>query len=296
MQIRAEQCIIGAAFIRSYLSIALREKPSGMTKHLIPAQRRARIGEYIKIHPIVRSADLCEMLGVSEATIRRDLEWLEERGVLERTHGGAVLSQRVPYEPEYAQRAQTHAEEKRRIGVAAASLVENGDVIFANSGTTTTQVIAHLPSMPRLQVITNNVMAALEAGDIAFELRLLGGVFYPRASSVVGQYATDMLGRAYASKTFIGVEGVSPRYGCTVPDEREAKIVRLMIKRTRGPVILVADHSKWGAVSNFQVANVHEIDTLITDSGLDPDAQAELTTHSVEVLIAEEEPGAIEVN
>lgn len=260
-----------------------------MTKHLIPAQRRERIREYIQIHPIVRSADLCEMLGVSEATIRRDLEWLEEQGVLERTHGGAVRSQRVPYEPEYAQRAQTRTAEKLRIGKAAASLVESGDVIFANSGTTTTQVIVHMPSIPRLQVITNNVRAALEAGDLTFELRLLGGAFYPRASSVVGQYATEMLRRVYASKAFIGVEGVSPRYGCTVPDEREAKIVRLMIERTRGPVILVADHSKWGAVSNFQVAHIHDVARLITDSGLDPDARAELVAHSVDVLIAGDE-------
>lgn len=262
-----------------------------MPKHLIPAQRRARLREHIRIHPIVRNADLCDMLGVSEATIRRDLEWLEEQGVLERTHGGAVLSQRVPYEPEYAHRAQTNAEEKRKIGIAAALLVEEGDVIFANSGTTTTQVIVHLPDKPRLQVITNNVRAALETGDTGFELRLLGGAFYARAGSVVGQSAMDVLRHAYASKTFIGVEGVSPRYGCTVPDEREARIVRLMIERTRGPVMVVADHSKWGAVSNFQVADVGEIDTLITDSGLDPDARAELAGYSVEVLIADEESG-----
>ncbi|MFO7740746.1 MAG: DeoR/GlpR family DNA-binding transcription regulator [Anaerolineae bacterium] len=263
-----------------------------MSRHLIPAQRRDRIREYIEIHRIVRSADLCDMLEVSEATVRRDLEWLEEQGVLERTHGGAILSQRVPSEPQYAHRAQIRAEEKRKIGAAAASLVEDGDVVFANSGTTITQVITHLPAKSELQVITNNVRAVLEAGDCGFELRLLGGTFYPRASSVVGQYATDMLRRTYASKTFVGVEGVSPRYGCTVPDQREARIVQLMIERTRGPVILVADHSKWGAVSNFEVASINRVHKLITDSGLDPDARAELSSHSVEVVIVGEDPGA----
>ncbi len=265
-----------------------------MSKHLIPAQRRERIREYIEIHRIVRSADLCDMLGVSEATIRRDLEWLEEQGVLERTHGGAILSQRIPYEPQYAQRAQIRPTEKRKIGVAAASLVESGDVIFANSGTTTTQVITHLPSKPGLQVITNNVRAVLEAGDCGFEVRLLGGTFYPRASSVVGHQATDMLRRTYASKTFIGVEGISPRYGCTVPDEREARVVQLMIERTRGPVMLVADHSKWGAVSNFQVASIDRIHRLITDGGLPPNARAELAARSIELLTADQVSGTDE--
>jgi DeoR/GlpR family transcriptional regulator of sugar metabolism len=262
-----------------------------MSKQLIPAQRRERIREYIEIHHVVRSADLCDMLGVSEATVRRDLEWLEGQGVLERTHGGAILSQRIPRESEYAQRAQAHPDQKRSIGAAAASLVEDGDVVFINSGTTTTQVIGHLPSKPQLRVITNNVRAALEVGETAFELRLLGGLFYPRANSVVGDCAVDMLRSTYASKAFIGVEGISPKYGCTVPAEGEAAIVRLMIQRTHGPVMVVADHSKWGAVSNFEVAPIDRIHGLITDSGLAPDARAALAARSVEVLIADADSG-----
>lgn len=257
-----------------------------MSKHLIPAQRRERIREYAEIHRVVRSADLCDMLGVSEATIRRDLEWLEEQGILERTHGGAILSEWVPGESEYAQRAQALPDEKRNIGRLAASLVEDGDVVFINSGTTTTQVITHLPSKAELLVITNNVRAALELGETAFELRLLGGLFYPRAISVVGTWAVDMLRTIYASRSFIGVEGISPKYGCTVPADSDGMIVRTMVERTRGPVIVVADHSKWGAVSNCEVATLDRIHTLVTDRALPADARAALEARSVRLLVA----------
>ena len=101
-----------------------------MNKPLIPAQRRERIQEYLAIHQIARSVDLCNLLETSEATVRRDLEWLEQKGILERTHGGAILSQRMMFEQEYQQRAQHHPEEKKLIGELAASLIEDGRYCF----------------------------------------------------------------------------------------------------------------------------------------------------------------------
>ena len=99
-----------------------------MSKNLIPAQRRERIQAFLAKNKIVATSDLCNLLSVSEATVRRDLERLEEEGILERTHGGAVLSQRIQLEPEYLQRAQRHPEEKRLIGMQAASQIEKGDI------------------------------------------------------------------------------------------------------------------------------------------------------------------------
>jgi DeoR family transcriptional regulator of aga operon len=260
-----------------------------MSKQLIPAQRREWIREHLQVHRIVRSADLGEALGVSEATVRRDLEWLESQGILERTHGGAILSQRMSLEAEYGHRAQTHPEEKQSIGAMAASLVEDGDVIFVNSGTTTTQVLSHIRRRADVTVLTNNVRAVLECCEAGFELILLGGSFWPRAISVVGRFATEPLRQVYANKAFIGVDGISLKYGCTVPASGEAEIVRLMIQRTRGPVTVMADHSKWGVVSNFEVATLDQIHRLITDNGLDASARAELAARSVEVLIADDE-------
>jgi DeoR/GlpR family transcriptional regulator of sugar metabolism len=266
-----------------------------MTRQLIPAQRRERIREYLQIYHIVRSADLGEMLGVSEATIRRDLEWLESQGFLERTHGGAILSQRMRIEPEYAYRAQTHPEEKRLIGAAAAAMIEDGDIVFISSGTTATQTIPHIRSGANITVITNNVSAVLEvqvpnSQDPSFKLILLGGSFRLQSHSMVGRFTTETLRQIYASKAFIGVDGISPKYGCTVPSSAEAEVIRLMIQRTHGPIIALADSSKWGVVSNFEVATVDQIHRLVTDSGLDPRARAELAARSVEIIIADTEP------
>jgi DeoR family fructose operon transcriptional repressor len=257
-----------------------------MSKPLIPAQRRERIQQYLAIHKIVRMDDLSTMLDTSEATIRRDLEWLEREGVLERTHGGAILSQRLTFEPEYLQRAQTHPEEKRLIGELAASLIEDGEVVFMNSGTTTTQVIRHIRAGADISVYSNNVYAALELGEPGFKYNLIGGEFQPHSNSVAGHFAMDSLRQVYADKTFLGVDGISLLHGCTVPTSAEAEVVRQMIERTKGNIYIVADHHKWGVVSNFQIATIDEIDILVTDEALDPLELESLTAHSVKSLIA----------
>lgn len=261
-----------------------------MSKHLIPAQRRERIREHLQTYRVARIADLVEMLGVSEATVRRDLEWLERQGFLERTHGGAILSQRMPLEPEYALRARTHPEEKRQIGAAAAAMIEDGDLVFINSGTTATQVFHYIRAGANITVVTNNVSAVLETPAPGFRLTLVGGNFRPPSNSVAGPIAIATLRQVYASKAFIGVDGISPKFGCTVPSEAEAAVIRVMIERTRGPIVILADHSKWGVVSNYQVATIDQIHTLVTDSQLDPSARAELASRSVRVVIADEKP------
>lgn len=255
-----------------------------MSKPLIPAQRREKIQEYLAVHQIARSADLCDLLETSEATIRRDLEWLEQKGIIERTHGGAMLSQRMIYEQEYQQRAQHHPEEKRRIGELAASLIEDGDIVFINSGTTATQVLQHIRRDSRITVFTNNVSAVMDLGDPGFHYYMTGGEFQSRSNSLAGRFALDNLGLVYANKTILGVDGISLKHGCTVPTNAEAEVVRRMIDRTKGQVIITADHSKWGVVSNFEVANIDEIDTLVTDAGFGEPAIRDLAEHSVAVL------------
>lgn len=259
-----------------------------MTKSLIPAQRREWIQEYLAIHKIVSSADLCELLGVSEATVRRDLEYLENEGVLERTHGGAILSQRVQLEPAYNQRALDYPEEKLQIGAVAAGMVENGDIIFVNSGTTSSQLIHHIRGGAGITVVTNNLSAALENNHQEMELILLGGTFQPQSNSVAGRFAIENLGQVYADKVFIGVDGISPKYGCTVPSNAEAEVIRVMIERTKGPIVVICDHSKWGIVSNFQIASMDQIDMLVTDDGLSEMAREEMAERGVDVLIAKE--------
>lgn len=257
-----------------------------MSKPLIPAQRRDRIQEYLAMHQIARTVDLCELLETSEATVRRDLEWLEHKGILERTHGGAMLSQRMVFEQEYQQRAQHHPEEKKLIGQLAASLIEEGDIVFINSGTTATQILQHIRSDLRISVFTNNVSAAMELGEPGFHYHLIGGEFQPRSNSLAGGFALENLTRVYANKTILGVDGISAKHGCTVPTKPEAEVVRQMIERTKGQVIVAADYSKWGVVSNFQIASIDEIDKLVTDEKMDSSALESLVNHKVECLIA----------
>ncbi|MBN1147084.1 MAG: DeoR/GlpR transcriptional regulator [Anaerolineales bacterium] len=258
-----------------------------MSKPLIPAQRRERILDYLAIHRIARNSDLSQLLDASEATIRRDLEWLETEGLIKRTHGGAVQSQHLDAEAEYRHRAQLFAEEKRYIGQAAASLIEDGDTIFINSGTTSTQIIHYLRDNANITVITNNLIAVLEVGEVDYELILLGGAFQPRSNSVAGRFAIANISQVYANKAFIGVDGLNLRYGCTVPSMAEAELVRLMIERTHGKIMIAADHSKWGVVSNYEVAQIDQINKLITDSNLDAAAQVSLRSRNIDILMAD---------
>lgn len=257
-----------------------------MSKPLIPAQRRERIQAYLTTRKIVATAELCELLDVSEATIRRDLEWLEEQGLIERTHGGAIINERINLEQEYQQRAQRYPEEKRRIGALAARLITDGDIVFINSGTTTTQLIRQIPSHLDVSIITNNIIAALEVGEVDYELTLLGGSFQSRSNSVAGRFAMSNLAQVYATKAFIGVDGISLKHGYTVPSNAEAEVVHLMLERTQGEVYVVADHSKWGVVSNFEIAPIHKVKYLITDEGLETSARFSLASAEIEISIA----------
>jgi DeoR family fructose operon transcriptional repressor len=264
-----------------------------MSKPLIPAQRRERIQEYLIDHKIVRMDDLYRLLDTSEATVRRDLEWLEREGFLERTHGGAVLSQKLTLEPEYMQRANKYPDEKRLIGELAASLIEDGDVVFINSGTTTTQVMRHIRKNAGITVISNNVFAALEVAGAGFNHHLLGGEFQPYSNSVAGRFATENLRQVYADKAILGADGISMLHGCTVPSNVEAEVTRLMVERTNGEIIIVADHSKWGVVSNYQICSIDEINKLVTDGNIEPSILEPFASHSVKILIT---PSTINTN
>lgn len=257
-----------------------------MGKPLIPAQRREKIQDYLAVHQIARTADLMELLETSEATVRRDLEWLEQKGFLERTHGGAILNQRVVYEQEYQQRAQHFPEEKKRIGELAASLIEEGDIVFINSGTTATQVLHHIPRNPRITVFTNNVSPLVDIGDPGFQLFVTGGEYQARSNSLAGRFALDSVNLVFANKAILGVDGISLKHGLTVPTNPEAEIVRKMIERTKGQVIIAADHSKWGSVSNFPVAHIEKMDTLVTDESFSQRAKKDLAEYSVNVITA----------
>ena len=182
----------------------------------LPAERHRRIQELLRQHRVVRVSVLSETMGVSEVTIRRDLEALERRGLLERTHGGAVATQWMRSEPGYLEAISSNTEEKRAIGSAAAAMIEAGDALYLNGGTTTLEVFRHLRASG-VKVVTNHIGIALEASERNVELLLLGGHYRGPSNSVVGPFATDALRRTHATKAFIGVEGIGITSGLTTP-------------------------------------------------------------------------------
>lgn len=260
-----------------------------MTSGFIPADRQKRIQRLLQERGVVKVTDLSGLLGVSEITIRRDLDVLERNGDLERTHGGAVYNQRMRIEPRYAQKDAIHREEKEAIGRAAAKLVEAGDTLLINSGSTTKQVICSL-KMSNVRIITSNLGAVIEAQESEMELILIGGLLRSQSNSLVGSLATLSLQQVYGSKAFIGVDGLSVKYGLTTPILEEAEIAREMIRRTPGPVIVVADHSKLSVVSNFMSAPIDQVDMLVTDQGLSNELREELEKIGIKVIIADLNP------
>lgn len=251
----------------------------------LPAERHRRIEGILRERRVVRVSTLSEQIGVSEVTIRRDLEALERRGILERTHGGAVLTQRMRAEPAYVEAISSNPEAKRRIAQAAADLVDAGDTLYLNGGTTTLQVFRHLRA-PGLKIITNHVGIALESAEHDFDLLLVGGHYRAPSNSVVGPFATEALRRTHATRAYVGVEGVSVTSGLTSPVAAEAEIARVMIEQARGRVVIVADHSKIGTVADFVIAPLEAADTLVVDDAVDEEYRDRLLEAGVDVIVA----------
>jgi DeoR/GlpR family transcriptional regulator of sugar metabolism len=268
-----------------------------MNDRTIPAQRRNEILAQLEKDQFVRVSFLSESMGVSEATARRDLEAMEKQGLVERTHGGAILSHRMVVEPDFSTSESAHAYEKECIGAVAARLVESGDMIFINFGTTNAHVARALRTRTELEnvtVITNNLSVLFELQNVPqFHLVCLGGHFRKLSNSLVGLLTLNCLEGMFANKSFIGVDGISFKYGCTTPVETDSQISRKMIDNTHGKVIVVADHSKWGVVSNYQVTPLESISTLVSNQGISDEAMKILDEFSVEVIIA---PNDIERN
>lgn len=252
---------------------------------LIPADRRKRIQEIIQQKGVVKVAELSRLFGVSELTIRRDLDILERKDILERTHGGAVYNQRMRIEPLYEQKSRIHRKEKEAIGIATAQLIEDGDTLLINSGSTTREVIKYLKTR-KVRIITSNMSALFEASDSSIELIFIGGYYRRQSNSLVGNLAFLSLQQVYGSKAIIGVDGISIKYGLTTPIMEEADIARQMIERTPGPVIVVADHSKIGVVSNFITAPLDKVDILVTDDRIDEGYKNDLEREGIKVIVA----------
>ena len=230
-------------------------------------ERQHRISEILTENGIVQVSRLAEEFGVSELTIRRDLDQMEENGLLKRTHGGATVLRNMNAEPHYLQKAAQFAEEKKRIAQKAVELVEDDDIVMVNSGTTASAVLkALLESGRSITIITNHIDVLIHPDTTGkCTIILTGGVYRSRSRSLSGAMSTSPLERMYANKAFIGVDGLSEEAGLTTPIFEESLVSRMMLKHTTGKAFVITTHNKIGVISNYQIAKSDEIRGIITD-------------------------------
>lgn len=235
--------------------------------------------------------ELTELFATSPASIRRDLVRLEERGLVHRTHGGAMLAGQI-YEPfrfdaSFHEREGRFTPEKQRIAIIAAELVQENDTIGFTAGTTTTHVARALRLRSGLRIITNAVNIGMElSSSNGVDTTLIGGCMrWPGAFSLIGPTALESLNVIMMDKVFLGVCGIDPEHGASTIEADEAAIFRAMTRRSK-QVIVVADSSKVGMVSPAVICPVSDIDILITDDGISEEAIRAFERSDVQVMIA----------
>ncbi|MBW4615565.1 MAG: DeoR/GlpR family DNA-binding transcription regulator [Desmonostoc vinosum HA7617-LM4] len=229
---------------------------------MLTAERRQYILEILRRDKKVLSSELSDVLKVSEDTIRRDLRELAESGLLQRVHGGALLSS--PATASYTDRQKQAPKEKEAIARAAAKLVCTGQVVILDGGTTTLQVARHLPADLQATVITNSPPIAVALADHPhIEVVMLGGQLYKKALVNVGAATIESLQMIRADLCMLGVCSLHPEMGISVPNLDEAHVKRAMINRA-AEVVGLATAAKLDTAAPYVVESIHALTYLVT--------------------------------
>ena len=251
------------------------------------SQRRASILQLLTQHGSVQVADLVAQMGVSAVTIRSDLSALEAQGLATRSHGGAMLTRTPPDEQTIDQKDALNHEQKERIGALAASLVQAGDNIIIDSGTTTISLARHLRAAQEVTVMTNGLNIAWELADApGVDLILTGGLLRKQSLSIQGAQAEACLQTYSFDKLFLGVDGFDLQFGVTTHHEAEASLNHKMVERAK-KIIVLTDASKFGRVSLHRIVQLDKVHTVITDASISPEYRDGLRERGIELLIAE---------
>lgn len=249
-------------------------------------ERQRRLLAWIEQRERVSVPEIIDRFAVSPATARRDLEALAGEGKVQRVHGGAIAVRRAPPEPPVLQRALEQADEKKRIAMAAAALVADGETVFLSSGTTVMEVAHQLRDRRELTVFTNSLLVVNALADApGVEVILLGGIVRSSESSLVGALTMRSLAELRAIKVIFGIRAIDLEEGLT-NNALEESLVDREILRLASETIIVADHTKFGRVSTVFVAPIEAIDVLVTDAVAPGDMVAALRNAGVEVRVA----------
>lgn len=234
----------------------------------------------------VEVAALAEELKVTTETVRRDLTTLERHALLRRVHGGAIPIERLGFEPALAARDSVLTAEKERIARMALAEIPDEGTILLDAGTTTARLADILPSDRELVVLTNALPIAMSLSVRPnITVLMIGGKVRGRTQAAVDAWALQALADSYVDVAFIGTNGITTERGLTTPDTTESAVKRAMIRAARRTVV-VADHTKVGQDHLSRFATLDEIDTLITDSGLDAQLAEELRGQGPRVVLA----------
>ncbi|MGE5508554.1 MAG: DeoR/GlpR family DNA-binding transcription regulator [Chitinophagales bacterium] len=254
---------------------------------VLPEDRRRRILEHIQSNRCAKSEDLARELGVSLATVRRDLDTLVARGLISRTHGGAVPPiASTAFERRYSEKQRLCREEKRRIGAAAAALVGDGETLILDSGSTTLEVARNLTKHRNLTIITYDLLIATELEfDPSTTLIVAGGLRRAGFCVCVGALTENFLREVRVNKSFLSADAVDLEHGITNATFAELGVKQLIIKAA-SEVILVADHTKFGNVALARVGGVEQAHQVITDSGVDAEVVRAFASRGIPLKLA----------
>jgi DeoR/GlpR family transcriptional regulator of sugar metabolism len=261
---------------------------------VLARQRQAYILDRVREEGGVRVAELVRDLGVSDMTIRRDMERLHESGLIEKVHGGAAaLPGSALFEPGFTAKSGLQEAEKEAIVDAAVGLIEPGTAIGISAGTTTYALARRLVDIVGLTVVTNSVRVAdvlHDAGRPDQTIIMTGGVRTP-SDALVGPFAVAALRSVHVDLVFMGVHGMDAHSGFTSPNMMEAETNRAMIE-AGGRLVVVADHTKWGQVALSSIARLDQANIVITDAGLEASAQEVLRSRVRELRLVDPTAGA----
>ncbi|WP_413309463.1 DeoR/GlpR family DNA-binding transcription regulator [Bacillus sp. 1P10SD] len=230
---------------------------------MLTPERHRIILQLLKEKSIVKIQEVMDLTKSSESTIRRDLSQLEEQRFLKRIHGGASRLQGKLQEPSMIEKSSKNLQEKRQIAKYAAGLVEEGDTIYLDAGSTVMEMIEFLPNK-NIVVVTNGLMHLPPLLNKGISTYLIGGLIKPNTNAFIGRGALASLNLYRFDKCFMGVNGIHPQLGFTTPDQEEAMVKQKAVSLSREAYIL-ADNTKFAEISFAKIADIHEAAIITND-------------------------------